>query len=89
MQQKSHTVRPACVQKYGFVISPSAFQFQLRGKCVGQGGQLACFSDIFWRDAVCTTDDRSAVNQSQDYVNLYEFGFSVFLKTTLCVVYVV
>jgi len=25
MQQKSLTIRPACVQKYGFAISPSAF----------------------------------------------------------------
>jgi len=25
MKQKSLTVRPACVQKYGFAISPSAF----------------------------------------------------------------
>ena len=28
-------------------------QFQLRGKCVGLGGQLVCFSAVCWCDAVC------------------------------------
>ena len=28
-------------------------QFEPRGKCVGQGGQLVCFSAVCWCDAVC------------------------------------
>jgi len=28
-------------------------QFQPRGKCVGQGGQLVCFSAVCWCDTVC------------------------------------
>jgi len=30
-------------------------QFQPRGKCGGQGGQLVCFSVVCWCDAVCVS----------------------------------
>jgi len=46
-----------------------------------------------WHDVVTAVDVMlvalqmtSAVNQSQDYINLYEFGFNVFSKTPLCVI---
>ena len=85
MQKKSLTVRPVC-KNMALPFHLQLLQFQPRGKCVGRGGHLACFSDIFSCDVVCTTGDRIALNQSQDYINLYELGFNVFLKTTLCVV---
>ena len=74
---------PVC-KNMALPFHPQLLQFQPRGKCVGWGGQLAWLSDVCWCDVVCTTVDRSAVNQSQDYINLYEFGSNVFLKTTLC-----
>jgi len=74
---------PVC-KSMALPFHPQLLQFQPRGKCVGWGGQLAWCSDSCWCDVVCTKDDRSAVNQSQHYINFCEFGFNVFLKTTLC-----
>jgi len=56
-------MRPACVQKYDFAISPSAFAVSTPWQVRWAGRQLTCFSDICWCDVVCTTDDRSAVNR--------------------------
>ena len=52
---KSLTISPACMQKYGFASSPSAFQFQPHGKCIGRRGHLASLSNIFWFNVVCTS----------------------------------
>ena len=74
---------PVC-KNMALPFHPQLLQFKPRGKCVGWGGQLAWLSDVCWCDVVCTTVDRSAVNQSQDYINLYEFGCNIFLMATLC-----
>jgi hypothetical protein len=63
---------PVC-RNMALPVHPQLLQFQPLGKCVGRGGLLASFSEIFWCDVVCTADDKSTVNQSQTCINLYEF----------------
>ena len=46
MQQKSLTIRHACVQKYGFAISPSGFAVSTPWQVRWQGGQLVCSSAV-------------------------------------------
>jgi len=46
MQQKSLAVRPACLQKYGFAISPSAFAVSTPWQVHWAGRTAGVFSDI-------------------------------------------
>jgi len=46
MQQKSLTIRPACVQKYCFAISPSAFEVSTPWQVLWAGRTAGVFQCI-------------------------------------------
>jgi len=53
MLQKSLTIRPAKCKNMALPFHLQLLQFQPCGKCARQGGQLVCFGDVCWCDAVC------------------------------------
>ena len=46
------TIRPAMCKNMVLPFHLQLLQFQPHGKCARQGGQLACFGDVCWCDAV-------------------------------------